>query len=453
MSQVFTTPNKQAKKGTNLSEKRWFFVLLAFLFLVYREFGRQLVNQITLERTNLFNINHLFVNIHVPSAVLVSALFYFVWGYLFDRHQRRIIFGIVGFIWGVSSILMGIAPTYGTFLVSKMISDITLASYSGIISLLGDLFKSYNRGKILGLFMIAYPFSLFLGAFIIPTLLDEFNWRVIIFGLAIVGFIFSLFSHLFIRDFRRGSKEPALTSMEIKGDYIFDIELSKSALFQKSLIIIYIFGLLNFVPWALLTTWTLDFLRSASINPEVSGQLSIFLVSTLIMMTLGFPVGGISGDLFFQKNKVGRVVTSILGVLLSIISLVLVYYFRYHPGLGLLIPLLALGFFMASVWPNIFASMMDITLPEFRASAGAIIFIFQTIGGLFGPIFVNLLYQKIGLIGSTTWVSVSIWTVCLILLFVLQYQIPKDIEQFRRHMAYRSWLESNLKRTAHSQTK
>jgi MFS family permease len=453
MTQVVKTTPRQSTQKRTLIEQRWLFVLLAILFLVFREFGRQLVNQITLERTDLFNIGSLNLNINLPSGIIITALLYLVWGYLFDRYQRRIIFGIVGFIWGVSSILMGIAPTYGTFLISKTINDVSLASYSGIISLLGDLFKSYNRGKILGLLMIAYPFSLFLGVFFIPALLDKVNWRVLIFGLAIIGFLFSLFSHLFIRDSRRGSNEPAMKGLEIKGDYIFDIELSKSALFQKSLIIIYIFCFFNFISWALLTNWTIDFLRSVNINPFVSRELSLFLVSTFIMMTLGFPTSGILGDFYFQKNKVGRVVISMIGVFLSIVSLLLVYYFRNHPGFGLLIPLLALGFFMSSVWPNIYASMMDVTLPEFRASAGAIIFIFQTLGGQIGPILVNLLYRRIGLIGSTTWVLVSIWTVCLVLLIFLQYQIPKDIEQYRRHMAYRSWLENNLKRSTQNQNK
>jgi MFS family permease len=429
--------------------KRWLFFMVIFLFLVFREFDRQLVNQITLDGIGLFNANPAVLDILIPLFTILSILFYFVWGYLFDKHDRRKLFGVVGFIWGTSSWLMGIAPTYDTFLVSKFVSDITLSSYSGIFSLVGDYFKPKNRGKILGLLLIAYPSSIFLGAYLIPSLLDLFTWRTLLLFMGAIGFLFSILLYRFIISPGRGNQEPALKGVQIQGLYVFDWALAKSVLIQKSLITIYIIGFLNFIPWTLLTNWALSYITSESINTDVSRQLNLFIGSTLVTMSLGFLISGYLGDILFSRNKSGRINVAIVGILSSIFALILVYIFRLNANMRLLMPLISLGFFLPFVWPNISAAIMDVTLPELRGSASAIFFVFQMIGSLLSPIFVRLLFGEIGLIGSTTWVCVGAWVMSLVLLFILKSYLPKDIEELRRHMAYRSQLESNLQKSRH----
>jgi fucose permease len=132
------------------------------------------------------------------------------------------------------------------------------------------------------------------------------------------------------------------------------------------------------------------------------------------------------------------------GIVFSIISLIFVYFFRSSSSELLLLSLVALGLFFSFSWPNLIASILDITLPELRASAAGIFLFFQAMGAFVSPFIVAIINRMIGLIGSITWVCIAAWGICLILFFSLTRSIPNDIEQFRKHMAYRSFLEMRM---------
>jgi MFS family permease len=98
---------------------------------------------------------------------------------------------------------------------------------------------------------------------------------------------------------------------------------------------------------------------------------------------------------------------------------------------------------MALEKPNVIAMVFDTTLPELRSTAMTFMMFCQLIGSMIGPLAVGALIPRIGSGSAILWVCVVAWGISLLLIGLL-FLMPKDIENLRKHMAYRSQLEARL---------
>jgi len=261
-----------------------------------------------------FNIRWSGIDPITVVSLLAGLLFVFVWGYLYDSHTRKYLISLAGFIWGVSSWLIGIAPTSTTFFASIAAGGIDNASSSGIYVLIGDLFTPRNRGKILGLIHISQPLALLMGILFIRWLDEPVNWRMILFFTGAFGIIMSLIVHFCLREPKRGANEPALADIRMSGVYLFDWKTAKDVLTSPSLMLIYAYGLFGGIPWFALTTHLGSYLRETrAVPPE---NIYPILLPPLIALTLGLPLGGWLGDRLSRLRRKGRILISIAGVVL-----------------------------------------------------------------------------------------------------------------------------------------
>ena len=88
---------------------------------------------------------------------------YPVWGWLYDRYSRAKLLSLASLIWGSTTWLAAIAPTYPAFVVARASTGIDDSSYPGIYSLIGDYFKPSQRGKIYGLLQLTSPIGYLIG--------------------------------------------------------------------------------------------------------------------------------------------------------------------------------------------------------------------------------------------------------------------------------------------------
>ena len=109
-----------------------------------------------------------------------------------------------------------------------------------------------------------------------------------------------------------------------------------------------------------------------------------------------------------------------------------------------LITIILMGFFMSFSWPNVIAMIFEVTLPEVRSFTTAIVLALQALGGLGGPFLVSLLQVRLGLRAAILSVAIGAWLLGLLLMVGLIIFLPVDVENLRRHMAYRSHLERRL---------
>jgi len=421
---------------------RWVFVVTMFLFLFYHQLIGFLVEPLTMVFREISSVSDLWLNIELPIDIFFAFIFFLVWGILFDRHSRRRLMSLAGFLWGVSAWLMALAPTFALFNISKAISGVDRASHSGIYAMVGDLFKPTNRGKILGLLLLAQPLALLFAVIMSDRLEDILQWRSVFIMLGAIGFLLAVMIHNFVKEPKRGAKEPALGDIEMTGTYQFDWDLAINAITKPGLILVYVYIFFSIIPWVVMSEGFLNFLRE--MTDLQTFEFYLVLLPIMVGITLGFPVGGLLGDELFRFTKNGRLLISLVGVIAP--SFCLYYAFKSQNvlGQGSLVSILMMGFFMTFPWSNMFASVMDITLPELRASAFAFVLVFQTLGVLVSPFILSLVQRYVGLIDAIMWLSIGAWAVCLVILVLLLILVPRDIEELRRHMAYRSHLEVRL---------
>jgi len=423
---------------------RWIFILVIFFFLFFHQFDVVILGPLTAQIMATYNIGDVLVNPVITVGLISGIVFYLVWGYFYDRHSRKKLLSIAGFLWGVTSWLMGIAPTYATYVISNAAGGIDNASYSGIYALVGDYFRTKNRGKILGLFQLTQPLAYFFGTILVLTAGEIINWRLMLLVTGSFGFMMALIIFIFIQEPKRGASEPALADIEMTGIYLFDWEIARDVLKRPSMLLIYASGFFSVMPWFIFVDWMPTYL--AEVNAVSVSMVNINLLTPLIALTLGYPIGGFFGDIIFRLRKNGRIFISLLGAFFPALFLFFALQTPDFRDQGFSIFIVAMAFFMAFTWPNIIASILDITLPEFRSTAIAIVLLLRAIGSLVGPWFVSIFQQQIGLGDAILFVCVGAWGISLLLQIGLLVYIPKELELLRRHMAYRSHLEARLEK-------
>ena len=159
------------------SKYRWFVVATFFVFMLLHQCDRLLIGPLTSQIMATFKINEAQMGAVVTGALIVGAVLYPIWGYLYDRYARSKLLALASFIWGATTWLSAIAPTYGAFLATRATTGIDDSSYPGLYSLIADYFEPQMRGKIYGLLQIAEPLGYMMGMLLALLLSSSLGWR------------------------------------------------------------------------------------------------------------------------------------------------------------------------------------------------------------------------------------------------------------------------------------
>lgn len=427
------------RKGT--SRPRWLFVVIMFLFLFFQQWMGFLIEPITLQFSQTMSIIDRWMDPILPVEVIFMIVFMLVWGIMFDRHSRKRLLSLASFLWGVSAWLMGLAPTFTTFNLSRGISGIAQASHSGVFSMVGDLFKPTNRGKVLAILLLAQPVAIVFGT-LLPDIDAAFGWRPVLVFFGAIGFLVTISIHMSIAEPKRGAKEPALANIRITGTYLLDGEIASSVLLKPSLLLAYTFIFFGTIPVVVLLEGLLTYLRTVFGLP--TQVIYAYMFPAMVGVLLGYPAGGFLGDFLFRYRKNGRLISSLFGLVFPPICLFFALRSESVQGQVFLVCILLVSFFMAFALPNLFASILDVALPEVRSSACALGLLFQAISIVVTPWIFSRVQDYLNVGNAILWTCIGAWMTCLIISVGLFLFIPKDIERLRRQMAYRSHLEARL---------
>ena len=126
---------------------RWFVVAVFFLFMLLHQSDKLLIGPLTTPIMETFGIDEVQMGAVFTGALLLGAILYPLWGYLYDRFARAKLLALASFIWGSTTWLSAVAPTYPTFLVTRATTGIDDSSYPGIFSLISDYFGPDMRGN------------------------------------------------------------------------------------------------------------------------------------------------------------------------------------------------------------------------------------------------------------------------------------------------------------------
>lgn len=235
------------------SKYRWFVVSIFFLFMLLHQSDRLLIAPMTTQIMDDFGINEAQMGVVVTGALLVGAVLYPLWGVLYDRYARPKLLALAACIWGATTWLSAIAPTYRSFLAARATTGIDDSTYPGLYSLLSDYFGPRRRGKIYGLLQLTQPLGYMIGLVVATMFAASFGWRRIFYVTGGAGILLAILILLTVRDIPRGASEPELAELAAIGVYRFDWTVAKGLFKKPTLLLLFAQGFVGVFPWNVIT--------------------------------------------------------------------------------------------------------------------------------------------------------------------------------------------------------
>ena len=421
---------------------RWTVVGVFFTFMLLHQSDKLLIGPLTTPIMNTFGIDEFQMGAVFTGALLVGAVMYPVWGYLYDRFTRPKLLALASLIWGSTTWLGAIAPTYSTFLVSRASTGIDDSSYPGLYSLIADYFGPELRGRVYGLLQLSQPMGYMLGLVLATMLGGLIGWRAVFYITGSLGVVLAVVIFLVVRDAPRGQTEPELADLEQIGIYKFNFQVAFGLFRKPSLLLLFAQGFVGVFPWNVITYWFFRYLETE--RGYASGEVLTTMGLAIIILSAGYFVGGALGDALFKRTRRGRLLVSMTAVLIGAILLSVTMRIPVGERLVFMLMLSATALFMPFSSPNVVSTVYDITLPEVRSTALAVQYFIENGGAALAPLLAGYMAVRGSLGGAILQISVLAWVITAGFLAAAAYLVPRDIERLRQELVARAAHERSL---------
>ena len=418
------------------SNYRWFVFAVFFGFMLLHQSDKLLIGPLTGPIMDTFKITMTQMGAVSTGALIVGSIFYPLWGYLFDRYSRSKLLALASFIWGSTTWLNALAPTYPIFMVTRASTGIDDASYPGIYSLISDYFGPQMRGKVYGLLQITQPLGYLVGMILALTLGGVIGWRTVFFITGSLGIVLSVVIYLGVKEAPRGQSEPELAELQEVGVYKFEWKTAFDLFKKLSLLLIFAQGFFGVFPWNVITYWFFVYLEKE--RGYESSTILFTMVPAILVLALGYPVGGALGDFFFKRIPSGRAIVATIGVLSGAILLWFTMQVPLNQQLLFMVLLCATAFFIPMASSNVVAIVYDITLPEIRSTANAVESFIESFGAALAPLMAGIIADRSSLHSAILLICISSWILCAIFFAITAVLLPKDMETLRAQMRLRA---------------
>ncbi len=418
------------------SKHRWFVVGVFFAFMLLHQSDRLLIGTLTPDIMDTFQISMTQMGAVSTGALIVGAIFYPIWGYLYDRYGRAKLLALASFLWGATTWLNALAPNFRTYLVTRSSTGIDDSSYPGLYSLISDYFGPRVRGKIYGLLQLTMPLGFLAGMILALSLREVIGWRGVFYITGSLGGLLALVIFLGVREPPRGGSEPELADLEHISAYRFSWPIARQLFQKRSLRLLFIQGFFGVFPWNVITFWFFTYLEKE--RGYTGSALLVTMAVAVIVLALGYPVGGALGDRLFQRTPRGRVIVSTVGVVLGAILLTITLSLPVANQSLFLVMLALTAIFIPFAAPNVISTVYDVTLPEVRSTALSIQSFIESAGAALSPLIAGFIADRSSLGTAILLICVSTWIVCGLFFTGVAFIVPKDIAMLRAQMRERA---------------
>jgi MFS family permease len=418
------------------SRYRWFVVGVFFCFVMLHQADKLLIAPLTTPIMETFGINEAQMGAVSSLAIIVAAVLYPVWGYLYDRYARARLLALASFIWGCTTWLNALAPNYTAFLATRASTGIDDSSYTGMWSLLSDYFGPRIRGKVYGLLQIAQPAGYMLGTVLATMLVGTMGWRKIFFLTGGLGIFVAVLIFFGVREPQRGQSEPEMADLTEIPAHRIDKQVALGLLRNRSYLLLLSQGFFGVFPWQVLTFWFFRYLETE--RGYTGDQAMLTMLVAIATLSAGYFLGGTVGDFFFHRTRRGRTLTGMMGVLAGTAFLIWAMSVPAENQTLFMLPLALTGLTMSVAAPNVVATVQDVAEPEVRSTAQAMLSFAENFGSAIAPWLAGLIAVRYSLHVAIVAICVSTWLICAALFGATSVLVPGDIARLRREMRARA---------------
>lgn len=414
---------------------RAFVVGALFLFSLLHQADKLLVGPLATPIMETFNVNELQMGAVFTGALVVGAVLYPLWGYLGDRFSRARLLALASFLWGSTTWISALAPSFRSFLTSRASTGIDDSSYPALYSLAADYFPPAVRGRVYALLQAAQPLGYLGGAVAATLLADRWGWRRIFFLTGGLGLALAAVLVIGLREPRRGQAEPELAAAAGLPEFRFDLRQAAALLRKPSLVFLFVQGFVGVFPWNVISYWFFRYLETERGYDETAVLLT--MAPVIIVLSLGFYLGGVLGDRGYRRGPRGRLAVSIFGVVLGAVLLPISLAVPVEArGLFLLLLLLAaLAIPLSS--PNVVATVYEVTLPEVRSTALSVQYFIESAGSALAPLIAGAIAVQANLHTAIAVTAVSAWALTAFFLGLAAWRVPQDAARMRAELRRR----------------
>lgn len=425
------------------SKYKWLVVSIFFVFMLLHQTDKLLINPLAAQIYNEWNLTDTQWGTISTAALVVGAFFYPLWGFLYDRYARSKLLALASFIWGATTWMSAIAPNYNWFLTTRASTGVDDSSYPGLYSLIADYFSPQSRGKIYGLLQLTQPLGYMAGLILATTLAVSMGWRNIFFITGGLGIVLAVIMFFGVKDVPRGKSEPEFENLEEVGNYRFEWAKVKDVVRKKSLILMYLQGFFGVFPWNAITAFI--FIYLAEERGYLESEVLFTMAPAILILALGYPIGGALGDYFFRKTKKGRVLVAMVGVLVGAFLLYITLNIPQEDKwlFGILLAFTALFIPIAS--PNVTSTVNDVALPEIRSTAMAIQYFIESSGAALSPLMTGVLADALRRANNHSprgtailLICISTWILCGLFFYLTSRIISGDINRLHDQLGQRA---------------
>ncbi len=415
---------------------RWVAVAIFFLFMLLHQTDRLLIGPLTSSIMAEFNLTESQMGSIFTGSLILGSVFYPIWGILFDRYARPKLLALASLIWGLTTWMSSLAPTAGTFLITRASTGIDDSSYPGIASLISDYFRPDKRSRIFGFLQLTIPLGYLAGILLALELGPVIGWRMIYLFTGLVGLIMAGLILIGVKDLPRGSSEPAFSEVE----EIKKAPVTKTALAGllriPTLQFLFLQGVIGVLPWQVITFWSFRYLE---VERNFTAQtISSVMIPAVLMIGLGYFLGGFLGDLAYQRTPQGRLYVALFGVLMGAILLTATLNTPLDK-IGLFRCLLsATCLFIPLASPNIATAVYDVVLPEVRSTATSIQYFLGNIGSAFAPLLAGIIAERFSLETAILSIGLVSWLISAAVLLLAVRFLPIDMAAMHQELNRRA---------------
>jgi MFS family permease len=158
----------------------------------------------------------------------------------------------------------------------------------------------------------------------------------------------------------------------------------------------------------------------------------------VIVLALGYPLGGYLGDLLFKRTQRGRLIVSAAGVIIGAIFLYITINIPIDQPFLFGVMLMVTAIFIPFASPNNLSTMYDITLPEVRSVTNAIESFIESAGAASAPLIAGLIADATSLKASILIICITTWLLCFLFFLGAIYFVPKDIQALHAELRERA---------------
>jgi MFS family permease len=418
----------------------WLVVGIFFSFMLLHQADKLLIGPLTTPIMDTFRINEVQMGLVSSGAVLVGAIFYPLWGYLYDRYARAKLLALAALIWGATTWFGAIAPTFPLFMVTRASTGIDDSSYPGLYSLVADYFGPKVRGRVYGLLHVTSPIGYLMGMVLALMLGGAIGWRGVFYITGSLGVVISAAIFFAVKEVPRGCSEPEMAGLEQVGKYEFNWKTVRGLFHKPSLVLLFVQGFFGAFPWQVITFWFFRYLEKE--RGYTSNEVLITMVIAVLIMAAGYPLGGWIGDTLFRRTARGRLIVATLGVAAGAVLLFLTLNVPLGNKPMFLGMMSVSALFIPFASANVLSTVYDVTLPEVRSTANAVQSFIEQIGSAVAPTLAGLIAITSTLKDAILVICLSTWILCVLAFLAAIYLVPRDIRGLRKQLRERADVEA-----------